>query len=64
MPPTIQVSTRSPDFKAMSRPAAVLKIIQEGLEEISNSKGPGGTRLVPEDSRESHLCSKVNVSRV
>ena len=48
----------------MSRLAAVLKVIQKDLEEISNSKDPGGTRLVREDSRESRLCLKVNVSRV
>ena len=64
MRPTIQASTRSQGFKAMSRPAGVLKVMQEDLEETSNRRDPGGTRLVLEDSRESRLCSKVNVSRV
>ena len=48
----------------MSRPVVVLKVIQKDLEEISNSKDPGGTRLVLEDLKESRLCLKVNVSRV
>ena len=43
----------------MSHPAGVLKAIQRVLEEISNSKDLGGTRLALEDSRESRLCSKV-----
>jgi hypothetical protein len=64
MPAMIQVSTRSQDLKAMSRPAAVLKVMQEDLEEISSHKGLGGTRLVLGDSRESRLYLKVNVSDV